>query len=192
MNGMNLRTHRWKGTQGGFTLIELLISVALFVVVMMVSVGTLLSLVDANRQAQSLKSVTNNLNFALDSMMRSLRTGYNYSCGGGDCSSGGTSITFRDDRDCQVTYSYVGAPTNGISRTIANTSDNSNCNPTTNLRITAPDVIINDMRFYVTGSTAGDTSQPFVTIVIKGTAGGSDTDAAFNIQTSATQRVLDL
>ena len=41
----------------GFTLVEMIVAVALFAVVMLISVAALLSLVDANRKAQALQSV---------------------------------------------------------------------------------------------------------------------------------------
>ena len=41
----------------GFTLIELMVSITIFSIVMLISVGALLSIIDANRKDQSLKSV---------------------------------------------------------------------------------------------------------------------------------------
>ena len=51
----------------GFTLIEMIVAIALFAVVMLVSVSTLLSLVAASRKVQALELVMNNLNITLDS-----------------------------------------------------------------------------------------------------------------------------
>src|SRR3989338_2524865 len=50
----------------GFTLVELIVSIGLFAIVMLISVGALLALTGANRKAQALQSVMNNLNVALD------------------------------------------------------------------------------------------------------------------------------
>ncbi|MEK7093249.1 MAG: type II secretion system protein, partial [Patescibacteria group bacterium] len=65
----------------GFTLIEMIVSVGLFAVVMIICVAALLSLVDANKKAQAIQSVMNNLNVAVDGMVRSIRMGTNYHCG---------------------------------------------------------------------------------------------------------------
>src|SRR3989338_1985894 len=81
-----------RNTARGFTLVEMIVSVALFATVMLVSVGALLSLMGANRKAQALQSVMNNLNVALDGMVRSIRMGSNYHCGAG---------TFSATQDCQ-------------------------------------------------------------------------------------------
>ena len=56
----------------------MLVSIALFAIVMVVCVGALLSLVGANKKAQALESVMNNLNISLDDMARSIREGTNY------------------------------------------------------------------------------------------------------------------
>ena len=176
--------------QQGFSLIELLVSVALFTVVMTVSVGTLLALVNANQKAQSMKSVVNNLNFALDSMSRTIRTGRTYHCTDtisgtlpmttADCAGGAKGLVLTDDHGNRLAYRYINA---GIERN----------NGTGGwVELTAPEVVIDDMRFYVTGSTAGDGMQPMVTLSIRGHAGTKDaTQSAFNVETTVTQRVLD-
>ena len=177
-------------TRGGFSLIELIVSVALFAVVMTASVGTLLALVSANQKAQSLKSVINNLHFALDSMARTIRTGQLYFCadsvsetvpsGTADCALGGRTLTLTDDHGVRLAYRYEEGR---IERRVGSEGF---------AGLTAPEVVIDDMQFYVTGSTVGDTVQPTVTISIRGHAGAKPTtDSSFNVQTTVTQRVLD-
>ena len=63
-----------KNENKGFTLIEMIMSVAVFTVVALIAAGALLAIADANRKAQAFKSVVNNLNFALESVARNLRT----------------------------------------------------------------------------------------------------------------------
>src|SRR3989344_6982804 len=79
----------------GFSLVEMVVSVALFAIIMLVAVGALLSLVDANRKARALESVMNNLNISLDSMIRAMRMGTTYNCGG-------TLIPSAVGADCPV------------------------------------------------------------------------------------------
>ena len=62
----------------GFTLIEMIVSLALFSVVVTISVGSLLILIASNRQLQDEQAVLANLSFALDSMTREIRTGSAY------------------------------------------------------------------------------------------------------------------
>jgi len=66
--------------QSGFSLIEMIVSLALFSIVITISVGALLMLIGTNEQLQGEQSVMTNLSFALDSMAREIRTGTNYYC----------------------------------------------------------------------------------------------------------------
>ncbi len=195
--------------QRGFTLIEMVVSVALFSIVMVICVGALLSLTTANRKAQALQSVVNNLNVAIDGMVRQIREGTMYdgsvACasnagGAKDCTGGGAGISFRP----------YGATTNWIYRwdnttggtlcgknAICVTKDNG-----TNwyaLTAPAPEVNIVNLTFFVAGTaplsdTPGDAIQPKVVIVIQGTAGAQGVNSAtpFHIQATAVQRQLDI
>ena len=83
----------------GFTLIELMTAVSIFIVIMTVSMGSILSIFDANRKSRSLKTVMNNLNLALESMSREMRYGRSYNCGTDsdpNC-SGGTLMSFTSN-----------------------------------------------------------------------------------------------
>jgi len=187
----------------GFTLVEMIVAVGLFSLVMLVSVGALLSLTGANRKAQALQSVMNNLNIALDGMVRSIRMGSDYHCGAGvfigtgnldDCSSnGGTRFVFKpfDEDPNQWVYSY------DSGRIYKSVEFGANPVP-----LTSPEVTINGMKFYVQGTTPGcDTSspsctpvQPKVVITVQGVAGAANlkTKTTFSIQATAVQRLLDL
>jgi prepilin-type N-terminal cleavage/methylation domain-containing protein len=188
----------------GFTLIEMIVSVALFAVVMLVCVGALLSLVEANRKAQALQSVMNNLNIALDEIVRNAREGSDYhgaggdaACGGidystpHDCADGGTILAFEPygnkTSDPPWVYSFA-EDSNGVGRIYK--SENGQAA----VPITASEVSIDEMLFYVVGTTPGDAVQPKIVIVIKGSAGvaGSSARTTFHIQSTAVQRELDL
>lgn len=183
----------------GFSLIELIVAVALFSIVMLVSVAALLALVDANRKAQALQSVMNNLNVALDGMVRSIRMGTDYHCGGppyGGASpcAGGTTFAFESfdgdpatDSD-QWVYSFE-QDENGVGRIYKSESGGTGWLP-----ITAPEVSIDEMKFYVVGTDPADNVQPKVVISITGTAGADKvkTRSSFSIQATSVQRILDL
>lgn len=181
----------------GFTLVELMVSVALFIVVMLVAVGALLALVEANKKARALESVINNLNISLDGMVRAVRMGSLYNCGssaipdtvsGSDCANGGTTISFAP---------YGSDPDNQAERWVYTFSDGQlfrstqgGSNP---IAITAPEVNIDDMDFYVVGTVRRDITQPKVVLVVKGTAGATEkSQSTFYIQSTAVQRALDL
>lgn len=178
----------------------MIVSVALFAVIMLVAMGALLSLVEANRKSRVLESVMNNLNISLDSMVRAARMGSNYVCNdesipanystnGADCSTGATMLSFTpygEDSSVQnlrAVYFFQGG------RLYRSLNGNSSSIP-----ITAPEVEIEDVKFYAIGTRPGDTVQPKVVIVIKGSAGAQNTSSrtTFYIQATAVQRVLDI
>ncbi len=194
----------------GFTLVEMVVSISLFAVIMLVSVGALLSLVDANRKARTLESVMNNLNISLDSMVRAIRMGSHYRCGGssipqaptwGDCPQGISPVT-----SVPAMFSFAPHGSNPNAQTertvysIANDAQGrsrlyrSQNGGATSLPVTAPEVEITEMQMYVVGSTPQDTTQPKVVIVIKGVAGGEEVrhQTSFYIQATAVQRILDI
>ncbi len=194
----------------GFTLVEMMVSIALFGVIMLVSVGALLSLVDANRKARSLESVMNNLNISLDSMVRAIRMGTHYNCGStaipqapnwGDCAQGVAPLTA-----IPAVFSfapYGSNPNAQTERTVYSIANDAQGRPrlyrsqnggAASIPVTSPEVEIESMQMYVVGSTPQDTTQPKVVIVVKGAAGEESTRvrSTFYIQATAVQRALDI
>ncbi|MFQ5661816.1 MAG: type II secretion system protein J [Candidatus Paceibacteria bacterium] len=185
----------------GFSLVEMLVAVALFASVMLIGVGALLSLIDANRKAQSLNSVINNLNFALESMSRNMRVGTTYHCSVNnnvppnidstkDCKNGGKLVGFEssggdpNDPNDQFVYRI-----NGSQLEMSKTSGSAN----SFISITASEVTIEDFNFYVDGTSTSDDFQPRIIMTIKGSAGIDEkTKTEFNLETMVSQRVLDL
>ncbi len=185
----------------GFTLVEIMVAVSIFAIVMMISIGAVLAIVGANKKAQSLNSVIDNLNFAFEGMVRDLRTGYDYKCNGeipGDCLSGtgGTSVEFTSQQADGATVTYALDPDrHAITKTVGGiTSD-----------LTAAEVYIQSLNFYVadTDSTAdGNYRQPRILVIIKGYAGNATKDqngdvtvqnlSNFSLQTLVSQRRLDI
>lgn len=66
--------------QTGFTLIEMIVSLAIFSIIVTITIGALLVLIASNQKLQGEQSVMTNLAFAMDSMTREIRTGTNYYC----------------------------------------------------------------------------------------------------------------
>lgn len=184
----NSKKNKISNNKKGFSLIEMMVAVALFSVVMLMGVGALLSLIDANRKAHALNSVMNNLNFAVESMSRNLRVGTNYNCGsinGRDC-SGETSIFFTPSVGGGEIWVYQ---YNSSEKRIEMSKNSGS----SFIFITAPEVVIEKLEFYVTGSDPSDDFQPRARIIIQGTAGVKEKiKTNFNLQTMVSQRVLDL
>ncbi|HUD03144.1 MAG TPA: type II secretion system protein [Candidatus Paceibacterota bacterium] len=194
----------------GFTLIEMLVSVALFSVVMVLALGALLSLSTADRKAQALKSAIDNLNFALDSMSRTIRTGSNYHCGsalGGNCTSGNNTFYFTANNGVVTAYRLESLTIDSNAASVCGqTIATPGClaisldGGATWAPVTSPNVIINDLSasnsylFHLWGSAQGsiDNTQPIVVMTLSGYVQVSTTQqSAFHLQTTVTQRIYD-
>lgn len=191
--------------QRGFTLIEMLVSVALFIIVMVVALGALLAMSQSDRKAESLKVVINNLSSAFDSMSRTIRTGKNYHCGTSgtlttpqSCTSGDTWFTFlQSDNNTLTVYCFdsTAQQMRRYTTTMANASDLSNhttcvSTDTQLVPLTSPEMKIKSMSFYVTDPTVGH--QPKVTILMQGHVDVTATQSTeLKLQTSVTQRLYN-
>jgi len=173
----------------GFTLIEMMTAVSVFLVVMTISMGAILSIFDANRKSESSKTVMDNLNFAVEAMSREIRFGKNYHCGTGgnitlpqNCLSGDSFISFLSSDGIQIVYKLTGS-------SIEKSVDGGN----TYIAVTAPEININSLAFFVVGANPPpDTLQPKVLIKISGNAGTKiNTMSGFTLQTLASQRLID-
>lgn len=174
----------------GFTLIELLVSIALFSVVLTATLGSIMTIVDSNRKARSLMSVTNNLNFAVDAMVRSFKTGVasalfitsntaNKKCFETEEINYASSADF-DIRFVEYCWKNVG----DIGKITKQRQGDSSA-----VDLTASDVDIDYADFVDT--SFGD--QPMLMIVLRGTVRVSPKiSSEFSIQTSVSQRKLNI
>lgn len=183
----------------GFTLIEIMVSVSLFVVVMVISMGTIVTIVDANRKSQTLRTVMDNLNFTIEAMTRTIRFGTNYHCdvtvtnpaitSPRDCAGGATSIVVKASNGDTVTYKL----SNGrIKRDV----DSLIGIDSSDYSLTSSDVTIDSLSFRVIGSYGysggANKLQPQVIITIGGYSGSKPTSkSSFLLQTTISQRVFD-
>lgn len=182
-----MKIHRNTEHKQGFTLIEIIVSVALFTVVMTVALGALFMVISANKQAKGIKLVVNNVNLAMESMTRDLRVGFQYcdsqsqsETGSCDSVTGTTQIWFTTDQGDQ--FSSYRLFDGSIQRRIGTSG--------TFFDVTGEDVVIDDMQFYIQGTLAGDTVQPFVTIVVDGTIRVAEVTDDFHLQSTISQRKL--
>lgn len=190
-------SYKLQANSRGFTLIEMLVSVSIFTIVMTISLGSIFAMNDSNKKAQVTRTVMDNLNFAMENMARNLRIGTEYHCDAttgiitlpNDCTLGASSIAFEgykgnpNNPDDQIIYRFNGT-TGQIERSIDSGS--------TFLGLTAPELSIDTMTFFVTGTTAGDFKQPRAVIIIRGsTIFKKGIKSSFNVETTVSQRKID-
>ncbi len=170
----------------GFTLIELLTAVSIFTVIMVISMGSILGVFDANRKSRTMRSVMSNLNIAIESMSKEMRFGKIYHCGNGsssnpqNCPGGSSTMSFQDSDDNFVTYGLSGT-------TITKTTE---ANDT--ITLTAPEISVDELLFYVLGADNNNTLQPKVIIKIKAHSGTGKNRTDLTLQTMVSQRELDI
>lgn len=171
----------------GFTLIELIISVGLFSVVAVIAASAYLNLVSIDRTTRATNDLVNNMTFVMNSIASNLRTGSKYICntpdgnGNGECSA----ITFTDASGCVTTYTYTGESIS-VSQAGAATCTDSGV-------LTDPKIDITDARFILMGNPSSDVYEPQVIIFISGSLdSGPGKKSTFSVQTSATQRGIDI
>jgi prepilin-type N-terminal cleavage/methylation domain-containing protein len=196
-------------SQRGFTLVEMIVSLALFAVVATMSVGTVVVLLDGNRDLRGEQATISNVQFALDVMTRDIRTGYDYIC---DTSTSGvifgsTHNSMTGTTDCEDGFTNGNANAqHGVSFIVANSSSGvpermayyydrgeagifrriGNGDPES---ILSESITLNDANFIVTGTSKTDEIQPTVTILLEVEAADG---LPFELQTTVTQRFLDI
>jgi prepilin-type N-terminal cleavage/methylation domain-containing protein len=201
--------------QKGFTLIELMVSLAIFSIVVIAGLGAMLAISDANRRVQKTRAVMDNLSLAMESMSRNLRLGSNYICTtyttslpnitkttpsqncGAGVNSYGNYIGFFDQ---YMEYSLANEyPSFYYLDKSSGTGVIKYKNYTTaggaGVAVTSPELDVQDLRFYVTGSAQAERGlkQPRVLMVLSGKTfiGKSQEPVEINIQTTISQRALN-
>jgi prepilin-type N-terminal cleavage/methylation domain-containing protein len=174
----------------GFTLVELMVSLTVFSVVMLISTGVLLVMIDVNAKGQALYSSYSNLTFALDSMTREIRTGRNYYCGSNwpvdevvtrDCDGEGLIVFDRGWDGERVGYRLQDGR---IEQRIGEAGGW--------FPITAVEVLVSALDLTVEGTEDSDTEQPYVDVRVAGEIYNGLTEPTdFEISTRVIQRVLD-
>lgn len=181
---MKILNHK-KSQEKGFTLVEMLVSVAIFTLVMLIATSSIFTIVASNKKAESLKSVMDNLSFALESMTRNIRTGSNYFCvdTSGNCPGGDSDFRFTSNQSngAQIEYSL----SNGQIMEYE-----SDWGTNVAVPITASEINVTNLKFYLVGA-GKDGLQPRVLMTVIGTAGTSTSETEFNIQTTLSQRQID-
>ena len=169
----------------GFTLIEVLISAGIFAVVIIMAVGAMISLKQAQVKAVNIQNVQDNIRFALEFMTKELRTGTDFTIFG--CSlSGCTEIRFIRQQGENVGYCLSsGAMLRFISPSTCATGS----------AVTSSAVVINKLFFNVIGHAIGPSDgQPRITVTIEARSVNLTLrlETNFDLQTTVTSRSRDL
>lgn len=204
------KNKEYRNTVGGYTIIELVVAVGLFVTVALIASSAFLGVMASNRKTLAMRTAMDNLNFAIESMSRDMKTGFMYHCDTSvltgsidvfqDCplSSGGAYIAFEGQNgnsslaSDQIVYQLGSTDPNCPSpEQICKSIDGG----TSFFAVTAPppELHITGLAFRVLGSDPSDSpaKQPRITVVILGYAGIGGAQSSFDIETTISQRLPD-
>jgi prepilin-type N-terminal cleavage/methylation domain-containing protein len=184
-----------KNTKKGFTLVEMLVSVGIFTIVMTIALGALLVVYDTYRKTRTLKNAMENVNIATESIIKRIRTGDRFSCLSFANPDICVHLAFRGRDNLQYEYKWDTNTRELLSRSCPlPLSSNLPCPMAVPLQpITSPDVLINNVKFYMYGLD-NDSIQDSITVTISGLAnmpGKPKYDSSFRIQTTISKRLLD-
>lgn len=159
----------------GFTLIEMIVAVGVFTVAITISLASFLNISAIQKKAEAFRAVNNNLNFALESMVREIKTGWEYTL---NSDSSLTVTNISQSVEYKVTFSL---DANQIKRKFKEEEP---------LALTAPEVKITNLQFIV--RKPPDNPQPMVTILINGVIEEKgEIKSRLNLQTTISQRKLE-
>lgn len=162
-------------TQAGFTLVEVLVALTLFVFVVLAAISSLYSVNDAYRKVTAMRSVLDNLSFAMESMSRTVRTSRHIICNGTLNSSGTRNCSFPNNPASRLSmYSLVhnyeieyrlNATTQQLEKRMKEGGTWSDW-----ISITAPEIKIHSFSVFVQGSDTNENLQPGVILLVRGIA----------------------
>jgi len=177
----------------------MLVSIAIFMSVMVVAAGSLVTIIHEDQKAQAVKTVIDNVTVAIDSMARNIRqaTAGSLQCFAGGVRTTGSACSATSTQSIQfglngntLIYQFVSNPTSGMGN-IQKICTTSGCGSLQNVTqsITAPTstIAIKNLNFYLFG-TGDTTKQPRVLIMVDGIAYTLGTSTEFTIQTTASMR----
>src|SRR3989344_1391455 len=160
-----------KSKSSGFTLVEMIVALGFFTIIMLIVISVLASVAGANEKGRTMRIVIDNLNFAVENMSRTLRVGSQYQCEGVCPSEGGSFVMFRNfqaQTSAEEVWTgfkweenYAGDGIGAILRSDNCTNGEGLGGGSGWLRITAREIDVNLLKFYVkdSGETDGGQAQ---------------------------------
>lgn len=158
----------------GFTMVELLVAMTLFIVFIVIASGSFIRALRTQRTIVALIAANDNASLGLEQMAREIRTGASFS------TTNGNDLDFINAYNIEVTYRLN-------NDTIERGEGGTNFQP-----ITATNVRINSLNFYLLGNLAGDNYPPRITVSVNVSPNiAAVQDISTDFQTTISARLLD-
>ncbi len=190
--GMAYLNKKYRKNSAGFSLIEMLIVSAIFSIVIVAAFGVFTSAIKEQRYSLTYQQMLDQSSYAIDYMSKLIRMAKRDNVG--DCVATGTNfdgnepsprpnIKFKDYKDECREFSLF--PTDGGQRVC----QNNDCDGSP---LTSEKFKVTVLKFVVQGDGGDDGLQPKVTILLEMEGSGSAPQPKIRIQTTVSQRNLDL
>lgn len=191
-------------TKGGYTIIETMIAISLFLIVVTIGMDSLLNANLIHKKSQDMRSILDNLSFIMEDMSRNIRTGYSYYCitgvdtlssvsnpkSGQSCWGIAFEPATGDTANNNDQWVYAIDSSNHIIKSTQGPYIASNF-----IQLTPDEVVIDSISsFSVLGAEppSGNEQEPFVIIRLSGKINYRNVVTPFSLQTSVSQRVIDI
>lgn len=195
----------------GFTVVETMVSVSLFLVVVIYGMGALMNANLLHNKSQNLRSIVDNLSFIMEDLSRNLRMGGTFHCDVYNVGAFPSPETISQPRDCSQ-GSYIAFECSdplaclkdrpedqwayrlenkieGGGYNISKSTDGGAIGTWTQLN--SNEIFIKSASFSVLGSTPGG-DQPIAFIRLVGEIRYKNVVTPFSLQTSSSQRLMDV
>ena len=188
-SGFRLRTKDI--STDGFTLLEMIVSTGIFAVLVIASMGIMISVSKAQLRSANLQAIQDNIRFSAELITKELRTGQNYQLTALCNLTSGKEISFDSTSGPRTYYLHPDPNIKALMRVKENptpTCDNA-------VQFTSEDIEVENFFVQLRGQNVGpDDGQPMATIVLKITATdpNTETKTTMNLQTTVVQRIRDL
>ena len=181
----------------GVVLLELIVSIGLFIIVMFISVGSFLVVLNSHRQALATRKGVDSLAFVLEDVVRISRLGSLYHCDSSgtitlpqDCAGGAAYLVLEPsggdtaDSTDQVIYMLDSSSGKGIVKKSVDGG-------TIFIPLNSPDVDVQDLKFYVSGSDELDGNPARILITLKSLVDTGKVQVPIQLQTTVAERSPD-
>ena len=196
MNRLHAIINNMNQLQRGYSVVEVIVALTLFITVVAISSSTTLSILDGNRSLIQSQDLFTNVEVAVDDLIRNLRSGDTYYC------YHNMSGNLNSPRDCAGQSVLAFESQNGVS---GNSNDQivygligdklykSEDGGVTRVSVFQDDIVVQEFKVWVEGSSGGDLVQPRAKILL--IAEIADTtkniSSTARYQASVVQRILD-
>lgn len=176
----------------GFTVVELIVAFGLFAIVLSIVTGTFIKSLRTQQQITAFIAANSNASLTIEQIAREIRTGQDFcvdpnavcELDNGDIYN---DIVFTNARGQQVKYSLAERTIgSNVIQSIMRSVDGGQAIP-----VTADNVNIQRLKFYLSGQETADGQNPKITIVLgAGSPSISFADLLINLQTTISSRIL--